>query len=103
MSSLHFFAKKTCRLVRKTLLLQSVFHSIRFKVNKGWGSAEPRFFCLLALLFLARFLTEKPPVTLHQFPYNEENIDGRHTVGNQAGDIVALAVAFTLDEGLIPE
>ena len=48
-------------------------------------------------------LTEKPSVTLHQLPYNEENIDGRHTVGNQAGDIVALAVAFTLDEGLIPE
>ena len=25
--------------------LCNVFHGIRFKVNKGWDSAEPLFFC----------------------------------------------------------
>ena len=29
----------------KIVTLQCVFHSIRFKVNKDWGSAEP-FFCV---------------------------------------------------------
>jgi len=27
------------------LYLCNVFHGIRFKVNKGWDSAEPHFFC----------------------------------------------------------
>ena len=27
--------------------MQCVFHSIRFKVNKDWGSAEPFFLCPL--------------------------------------------------------
>ena len=30
----------------KCLPLQRVFHSIRFKVNKGWGKALPLFLCL---------------------------------------------------------
>ncbi len=30
---------------RKSLPLQRVFHSIRFKVNKGWSSAELLFLC----------------------------------------------------------
>jgi hypothetical protein len=29
----------------RIVTLQCVFHSIRFKVNKDWGSAEP-FFCV---------------------------------------------------------
>ena len=29
----------------KALPLQRVFHSIRFKVNKGWSSAELLFLC----------------------------------------------------------
>ena len=28
----------------KPLYLHCVFHGIRFKVNKGWDSAEPLFF-----------------------------------------------------------
>ena len=31
---------------RKSVPLQRVFHSIRFKVNKGWSSAELLFLCL---------------------------------------------------------
>ncbi len=30
---------------QKPLPLQCVFHSIRFKVNKGWSSAELLFLC----------------------------------------------------------
>ena len=30
---------------RKPVPLHCVFHSIRFKVNKGWSSAELLFFC----------------------------------------------------------
>ncbi|RHK97541.1 hypothetical protein DW035_06505 [Phocaeicola plebeius] len=30
---------------RKCVPLQCVFHSIRFKVNKGWSSAELLFLC----------------------------------------------------------
>ena len=30
---------------KKALNLQRVFHSIRFKVNKGWGLAKPLFLC----------------------------------------------------------
>ena len=30
---------------RKSVPLQRVFHSIRFKVNKGWSSAELLFLC----------------------------------------------------------
>ena len=31
---------------RKSVPLHRVFHSIRFKVNKGWSSAELLFLCL---------------------------------------------------------
>ena len=34
-----------CIFLKKVLSLHCVFHSIRFKVNKGWDSAEPLFFC----------------------------------------------------------
>ncbi len=29
----------------KIVYLCNVFHGIRFKVNKGWDSAEPLFLC----------------------------------------------------------
>ena len=32
---------------RKCVPLQCVFHSIRFKVNKGWSSAELLFYALM--------------------------------------------------------
>ena len=31
--------------IKKALPLHRVFHSIRFKVNKGWGKALPLFLC----------------------------------------------------------
>ena len=57
----------------------------------------------LVLLFLGRRLTENALVILHQLAYHQEDVDSRHTVGYQTRDIVALGVAFTLDEGLVPE
>ena len=32
------------QLYKKSIPLHRVFHSIRFKVNKDWDSAEPLFF-----------------------------------------------------------
>ena len=37
---------KLLRVTEKAVSLHHVFHSIRFKVNKGWDSAEPLFLCL---------------------------------------------------------
>ena len=32
----YFFSWIICRFIQKSVFLQCVFHSIRFKVNKGW-------------------------------------------------------------------
>ena len=48
-------------------------------------------------------LAEKPLVVLHQFPYDQEDVDSRHTVGYQAREILALGVSIALDEGLVPK
>ena len=34
------------QITQKTVYLQCVFHSIRFKVNKGWSKALLLFLCL---------------------------------------------------------
>ena len=39
--------QKFCNIA-KCQYLCNVFHGIRFKVNKGWDSAEPLFLCLYA-------------------------------------------------------
>ena len=38
--------KKLLQMSKNVVPLHCVFHSIRFKVNKGWDSAEPLFLCL---------------------------------------------------------
>jgi len=37
---------KSCKYKKYSLSLQRVFHSIRFKVNKGWTTAVVLFLCL---------------------------------------------------------
>jgi hypothetical protein len=37
--------KKLLQMSKNVVPLHCVFHSIRFKVNKGWDSAEPLFLC----------------------------------------------------------
>ena len=44
---------------QKPLPLQCVFHSIRFKVNKGWSSAELLFLCPFPYGILVFFLIPK--------------------------------------------
>ena len=90
--------------------LQCVFHSIRFKVNKGLGpSGDPFFLPIndiiwnLVLLFLRRRLAKNVLVILHQLAYHKEYVDSRNTIGYQTRDIVALGIAFALDESLIPK
>ena len=40
-----FFYHLLLTISRKAIPLHRVFHSIRFKVNKGWGKALPLFLC----------------------------------------------------------
>ncbi|MBD9110058.1 MAG: hypothetical protein EGQ74_07715 [Bacteroides nordii] len=40
------------RIPQKAVSLQCVFHSIRFKVNKGWSKALLLFLCLYLRLHL---------------------------------------------------
>ena len=55
------------------------------------------------LLSLGRRLAKNALVILHQFPYNQEDVDSRYTIGYQPRDIIALGIAFALDEGLVPK
>ena len=40
-----FFTPKYLQIRQKAVPLHRVFHSIRFKVNKGWSKALLLFFC----------------------------------------------------------
>jgi len=40
------------QIPRKAVTLQCVFHSIRFKVNKGWSKALLLFLCLYVFSFI---------------------------------------------------
>ena len=42
-----FFSSFSCKVLKNTLSLHRVFHSIRFKVNKGWDLAKSLFLCLI--------------------------------------------------------
>ena len=45
-----FFSFNYLLLSQKSVLLQCVFHSIRFKVNKGWSKALLLFlFCTVSM------------------------------------------------------
>ena len=49
MQKIYIFVKNPLQKFVRTAqwrYLCNVFHGIRFKVNKGWDSAEPLFFCL---------------------------------------------------------
>ena len=41
------FLSNCLQVKRKAVPLQCVFHSIRFKVNKGWATAVALFFVLM--------------------------------------------------------
>ena len=47
-----FFYPKYLQITKKSVPLHCVFHSIRFKVNKGWSKA--------LLLFLCPYVTSTP-------------------------------------------
>ncbi len=42
-------------VLKKSLPLQCVFHSIRFKVNKGWSTAVLLFLCAHITVWLMIF------------------------------------------------
>ena len=46
------FKENVCGMEFLTLPLQCVFHSIRFKVNKGWSTAVLHFFFAIMRVFL---------------------------------------------------
>ena len=45
------FRTRNLLLSKKWYLLHCVFHSIRFKVNKGWSTADSFFMSMLVSLF----------------------------------------------------
>ncbi|KAA5399037.1 hypothetical protein F2Y51_03750 [Phocaeicola dorei] len=54
---------------KKSVSLQCVFHSIRFKVNKGWSKALLLFY-FIPLIFMIKqvfLLIHKPRSILNQF------------------------------------
>ena len=46
---MQLFLLFSCIVWENRLSLHRVFHSIRFKVNKGWTTAVVLFYCLLYL------------------------------------------------------
>ena len=46
------FSLNNLEITEKAVPLHCVFHSIRFKVNKGWSTAVLLFFALINSLFL---------------------------------------------------
>jgi len=64
-----------CPQPKKAILLHRVFHSIRFKVNKGWVTAVTLFLCLneknvafffLRIKFFCIFAVRKILITLQR-------------------------------------
>ena len=58
---LKIFASFCCSFAEKFYLCMCVFHSIRFKVNKGWGTAVSHFFCIMP----NELVPERPFYRLH--------------------------------------
>ena len=57
------------QITGKSVSLQCVFHSIRFKVNKGWSKALLLFY-FIPLIFMIKqvfLLIHKPRSILNQF------------------------------------
>ena len=86
------------------------FIVLDLRLTKVWVPAGTRFFLPindiiwnLVLLFLRRRLAKNILVILHQLAYHKEYVDSRNTIGYQTRDIVALGIAFALDESLIPK
>ena len=44
----HTFFLDSLQISQESVSLQCVFHSIRFKVNKGWSTAVLLFFALMS-------------------------------------------------------
>ena len=47
--------------------------------------------------------TKDTSVVLHQFPDQQESVDGCDAVGNKAGEVFPLGASFAFDKGLVPQ
>ena len=56
------FLLDNLQIYQKSVSLRCVFHSIRFKVNKGWSTAVLLFLCLYAITIGFRGLLGGYPV-----------------------------------------
>ena len=57
-------------------------------------------------MFLLGFFggkTKDTSVVLHQFPDQQESVDGCDAVGNKAGEVFPLGASFAFDKGLVPQ
>ena len=82
---MHFFLDYL-QISQKSVHLQCVFHSIRFKVNKGWSKALLLFLCLYVYTARTPYCFPKQPnITLtfykqNIFSFNPANISYIYTV-----------------------
>ncbi|KAA5216281.1 hypothetical protein F2Z20_12570 [Bacteroides finegoldii] len=54
------------QISQKSVPLQCVFHSIRFKVNKGWSKALLLFLCLYVTFYIFIWKIYNKAVSLQQ-------------------------------------
>ncbi len=60
------FLLDNLQIYQKSVSLQCVFHSIRFKVNKGWSTAVLLFLCPYLSFLPLFFMKQKNPLPPHQ-------------------------------------
>ena len=53
------------QIYQMSVSLQRVFHSIRFKVNKGWSTAVLLFFCLISTSPLSNNIIPRKNLSNH--------------------------------------
>ena len=77
---------------KKSVPLQCVFHSIRFKVNKGWSKALLLFLCLYVTFYIFIWKIYNKAVSLQQNrkTNDEPNITITQHFSNSCRDILFL-------------
>ena len=79
---------------KKSVPLQCVFHSIRFKVNKGWSKALLLFY-FIPLIFMIKqvfLLIHKPRSILNQFSTKSLRQDNQVEIYEGNADVIYVPI-----------
>ena len=79
---------------KKSVSLQCVFHSIRFKVNKGWSKALLLFY-FIPLIFMIKqvfLLIHKPRSILNQFSTKSLQQDNQVEIYEGNTDVIYIPI-----------